>query len=180
MYKYIGGPLYNFDASITRGINKSSLWGRETFQGVYSFLASLLHIDQFSYRINLPSSYINGINMGNVYTMYYMFFEDFGYAGLLLVFPISIYYIISYNKLIDFSADRSPLSINMFVYSYMFNALVMLLFSNRFYENMFSYNFLKLLISFGVIWFLITRVRIKARVSCRSSNESFSVSKRKL
>lgn len=161
LYKYIGGPIYNLDSFLSSIIYKSEYWGQETFQGLYSFLGNIFHIKQFSYRLHIPISIINGIDLGNVYTMYYMFIEDFGYAGLLLVFPICFYYFYSYGKLIDYSKNKTPLGINLFVYSYMFNALTMLLFSNRFYENMLSYNFLKLWISFYIVWIIIRKVRFK-------------------
>ena len=161
LYKYIGGPIFNLNDSLDTCLYSSDFWGQETFSGVYSFIGNVFGVEKYKYSINIPLNFINGIDLGNVYTTYYMFLEDFGYWGLFLTCPIALFYYNSYAKLMDFSKPKCPLGINLFVYSFMFNSLIMLLFSNRFFEDMFSWNFVKFYFSLVFVWYIVKHVKCK-------------------
>lgn len=133
---YVGGPFVNLDLAIDNDISTSTIFGQETFHHLYSFIGGRLHIPELIYNLHIPYISVKGHYLGNVYTMYYMFIEDFGYWGILpLTSIIAIYYNYSYNRLINIKTRKSCLSLRLLIYGYLFNDLLMLTFSNRFYET---------------------------------------------
>lgn len=112
----------------------------------------------------------NGIEIGNVYTTFYPFIYDFGYIGILPLLSIpAVYYCFTYNKVLRMS-ERNVFNYKLFIFSYLFNDLVMLPFSNRFYETVLDAAFLKFLILSWVLVDLLfehsvvlgkTRIRIR-------------------
>ena len=156
LFGYLGGTVLNLDTALQNTIPRSSMWGQETFYYVYRDLANLFNIDRFRIDLHLPFLRHNGFNTGNVYTMYYMFIEDFGFLGILPLTAIpAVVYFHVYEKLMNIYSKKNPMGVRLFAYSYMFNSLLMLLFSNRFYEDLVKLNFLYMLIVMAVVWKLI-------------------------
>lgn len=156
LFGYLGGTILNLDTALQSSIPRSNMWGQETFYYVYRDLANLFNIDRFRIALHLPFLRHNGFNTGNVYTMYYMFIEDFGFMGILPMTAIpAVAYFNIYEKLMNIYSKKNPMGVRLFTYSYMFNSLLMLLFSNRFYEDLVKLNFLYMLIVMTVVWKLI-------------------------
>lgn len=156
-FPYFGAPIVNLDTYLnSSNAYQSKIWGEQTFYQFYSFLSSEFNIDKYTYSLNLPFLWSNGISTGNVYTMYYMFIEDFGYWGVVpLTFIIALYYIKTYTKLMNLKSQKSPMCVSFFIYMYMFNSLIMLLFSNRFYEHILNYSILKMFFCIFILWKLL-------------------------
>lgn len=131
---YLGGPFINLDIYLQNPYH-SSFFGQETFQRLYSFVGSRFGIDFLRYDLNLPYNTWHGVYLGNVYTMYFMFIEDFGYLGIVpLTAVVALFYTCWYSRLMNLRASRSVIRPLLLVYAYLFNDVIMLTFSNRFYE----------------------------------------------
>lgn len=153
---YVGAPIYNLDNFLNSNYSLSTIWGQETFQRFYKFVGQLFEIDTLIYDLNLPYLYFEGHYLGNVYTMYYMFIEDFGVFGVIpLTAFIAFYYTFSYRKLMNFK--RPEVGIGILIYGYLFNDLIMLLFSNRFFETIGGSNFIYWIFWVIVLWFLMSQ-----------------------
>ena len=152
---YVGGPFVNLDLVIDRDINTSTIFAQETLHHFYSLIGSRFHIPSLVYTLNIPYLYVKGHYLGNIYTMYYMFLEDFGYLG---VFPltaiIAYFYNSNYSILSKAGYSRRNISFRLFIYGYLFNDLVMLTFSNRFYETALGKQAFLFYFYIAIIWFL--------------------------
>ena len=155
-FAYFGAPIVNLDAFLQEHKlrQNTSPWGRETFYTLYDYIGSRFNIDSLVYDLTLPFRSRNGLNLGNVYTTYYQFIKDFGYIGVFsLITIIAIYFNYTYKLLFVPSRNRNNVSPRLIFYSLFFNDLLMLLFSNRFYESVFRARTIRMYIWFVVIWF---------------------------
>lgn len=159
---YFGGPIINLDIFLNSPIEYSEFFGRETFCYFYSVLGTLLNIPGLRYDLTLPYITYEGRFLGNVYTMYYMFIKDFGYLGIVpLTAVIAIFYNGIYSKLMDFSKCKLVLGCSLFIYGYLTNALIMLLFSNRFYEDGLRKTSLYVYAAMALFWYVLRHIRLK-------------------
>lgn len=133
-FTYLGASFFNLDSFLLESIHHSEMWGRETFGYFYNYIGTAFHVDELIYNLTLPFRYANGVSVGNVYTMYYQFILDFGYIGVLpLTVIIAFYYFHNYHILIK--KQGSIVSMRLIIFSMLFNDLIMLVFSNRFFES---------------------------------------------
>lgn len=151
IFTYTGAPIVNLDTYISKGVKSltgsSELFGAQTFKAGYAYIGKIFGIERFSYKgISSFSFSSNGIEIGNVYTTYYKFIYDFGYIGVApLISIVAIYYICTYRKIFQHQSDR-VIDFRLFIYAYLFNDLVMLTFSCRFYETVMDAPFLKFIL----------------------------------
>lgn len=151
---YLGAPLYNLDIFYNSSHGLTSLFGEQTFQSIYSIIGSLFNIPSFIYDLNLPYNRFEGHYLGNVYTMYFAILQDFGYFG---VFPLTAifagYFTFAYRYLMDFR--KSKIGPSLIIYGYLFNDLVMAMFSCKFYETIGSSLFIKFVFFTIFGWIMI-------------------------
>ncbi len=90
-------------------------------------------------------------------TTYYPVVYDFGILGVLPISIVfSLYYIFTYDRLL-LQKSNKIIDFRLFLYSYLINDLVMLIFSNRFFETILSIDFIRFYILAAVIIYLINR-----------------------
>ncbi|MGT2926486.1 O-antigen polymerase [Streptococcus cuniculipharyngis] len=143
LFIYFGAPLWNLDTFIQNYDlpRLTEVFGEQTFISFYnSFLKS-------GFLLNLPFVRANATyGLGNVYTTFYQFLYDFGWFGVVpLVTILAGYYSISYRKIME-AKSAINFDFSLFVYAYLFNDLVMLFFSNRFYETILNKQNLTMLV----------------------------------
>ena len=69
--------------------------------------------------------------------MYYQFIYDFGYLGIVpLTLIIALFYSMIYRSFMRRRVQSRYFGIKLIIYAYLFNDILMLTFSNRFYENL--------------------------------------------
>ena len=151
IFIYLGAPIVNLDNYISGNISfekTSDLFGAQTFKGLYSYIGKILHIGNLSYGGLTKFVFSNnGIEIGNVFTMYLKILYDFGFTGIIpLVGLMSWYYNSRYMHFTRFGINPNRINFSLFIYSYLFNDLIMSPFSTRFYETIFEPGFLKLLL----------------------------------
>ena len=144
LFSYWGAPLVNFDHYLaTETYPTSKLWGQETFYWVYNIIGNRFDIPEYIYSLNLPFCTFTGRNTGNVYTMFYAYMQDFGFWG---IFPLTAVIAWVYTKFYSTIKRRirrgTDIGFSAIIYGYLFNDLIMLMFSNKFYETVFTLNFL--------------------------------------
>lgn len=172
LYIYIGAPLQNLDTYLQGTRSKPKLFGSQIFRNIYVYIGNKFGINKLIYSLDIPFLRHNGLDTGNVYTTFYQFYYDFGYWGVVILTAIiSLFYNFTYKKVNRYA----PLL--LIIYSYLFNDLVMLCFSDRFYETVASIDFLKFLIVVIFLYSLLIekkirivenkRLRINTKVSVR-------------
>ena len=93
--------------------------------------------------------------MGNVYTVFYPFIYDFGYVGVvvltaLMAFVCQVCYELGRN-----SKNRRVSLLFTIIYGTITSTLLLAFFSNKFYENIFTVEFVKrviILVGFDIIF----------------------------
>ena len=165
LFKYIGAPLLNFNNFIAGHDpyrSDSVYWGEQTFYGFYKFLYSKLHLIDFNIKSIIGSdSFVkstNGLPTGNVFTTFYTFFYDFTYFGIIpLVSVIALYFVPTYSRILgtEYCAKKYLFDYKLFIYAYLFNDVIMLIFSNRFFESILTVGFLRFLITSAILVWII-------------------------
>lgn len=150
LFIYLGAPLVNFDNFLAQfeAPTLIPVLGAQTFRAIYLYAAKLLKIPDFWYDgLDEFAFSNNGIEIGNVYTTFYEFVYDFGYIGVIpLIAIIALYYVWTYNSFDKDNQGKTKMDYKLFIYSYLFNDLVMLFFSNRFFQTSLDAPFIKLFI----------------------------------
>lgn len=160
--KYLGAQIKNLDLFLqeTRD-NSSNLWGSQTFIYVIRFLGESVGIidSYYFYQLDLPFRYVNGFSLGNVYTTFYPYIYDFGYSGVFyLVLVMAIITQIIYERA---KRAKKTIDIKVLLYSFLFYSIVFSFFSNKFYERVFNISFIKLLIFWYIIRFVLLKIKIR-------------------
>lgn len=159
LFIYIGAPLLNLNNFLENNgmmLPISTHFGEQTFYGLYAIIAKILG------NSNLNIMYIigedswqytsTGVDTGNVLTTFYPFVYDFGILGSLpIIILIASYYVFTHRKLLN-NNNNNIIDFSLFMYAYLINDLVMLVFSNRFFETILSIEYIRF---FLFSWFLI-------------------------
>lgn len=165
---YIGAPIKNLDTFLSyRSFIGDRGW-INMFAGHYS---NIIGIDVFNTQwqtflkgtsLNilqvLPFNSVNGVGLGNVYTMFYQLILDFGLIGFVILVILSsllinYFYINLYKRIIK------PKNINFFfylapaLYCYLAQSILMSFFSNKFIESL-NLTLIKTILIWGVMIFL--------------------------
>lgn len=84
---YLGAQLKNLSLFVQNGqfpVN-NGIFGAYTFYSIIPSIANMIGIEIPRYLAYLPFQYVNGYNLGNVYTLYYPWLYDFGYIGMIIM-----------------------------------------------------------------------------------------------
>lgn len=163
VFGYIGAPLKNFDTFLLNPKKSlKNIWGAMTFTKFINWLGVKFNIPSWVYVSDQPFLYYKSFRMGNVYTTYYNFYYDFGIVGcLVLIGIIAIYYCFAYRTIKSKKYNEKKIDIQVIVYSYLFNDLIMLPFSSRFYETIVNINFIRFTIILFFLTYIINNCYIK-------------------
>ena len=137
---YFGAEIKNLDSVLQVGLHKSShYFGEQTFINLYKWIGSITGNSDFL-NLNFATQFnsINGYNLGNVYSTFYSFYYDLGYTGVIIFVLIMAIICQGIYEHIIASDDIGKHITLMVLFGYIFNAIVLSFFSNKFYEQLFS------------------------------------------
>jgi len=157
LFIYMGAPLVNLDNYIASHIivPHMELFGAQTFSNFYNYMAKITGISTLQVDSVVGFAFSNnGIEIGNVYTTFFQMIYDFGYLGVIpLTSIIALYYCRTYQDLTQNTNKGKVVNLKLLFYGYLFNDLIMLIFSNRFFGTIGEGVFIKLVI---VIVFVVS------------------------
>ena len=168
IFTYFGAPVVNLDTflrsnNITffHGVSDVPIFAAHIFRGLYVYIDKIFGTNLFPIaEIDFFTFSRNGIEIGNVYTMFYKIIYDLGVSGVILMTGImSLYYSLTYKR-IRMKISPHPIDFRLFIYAYLFNDLIMSAFSNRYYETVFDAPFIK----FVPVAFILDKVIIEYHV----------------
>lgn len=149
--EYCGAQIKNFDIYITDNpkVGHGNVWGEHTFKVLHSEINPhhVVKIGKFQF--------IRNHNLGNVYTQYYAFYEDFGLLGVfVMTFIVALISMFFYNQSLMSLINPQRINIYLFIYSSMTICLFMSFFSSWFTESVFSLGGIKTFIYLIIfVWF---------------------------
>ena len=154
LFVYIGAPVSNLDQFINANdirflgpASEGQFFGAKTFGNLYGFIAkytSLVNLEDNKTVLVFTTS--GGKNTGNVYTLFQYPLYDFGYIGCLIVLLIMFSYYFPVYMKIQNSKLRKGIDYRLFLFSYLYNDIVMSVFTNRFFETITDVGFWKIVI----------------------------------
>lgn len=158
---YLSAPIRNLNEYLkSNDYGSSNIFGKMTFIHIINYFGRKLEISNWIYEFDLPSLRANGYVTGNVYTTFYAYIYDFGYIGVpILMVIMGIISQLIYNKAIIGVNQKKRIDLWIVLYSYVFYMLTFSFFSNKFYESIFSIQFIKYII----FWILIRHYLEKIR-----------------
>ena len=150
---YCGSQICNLNSFLesTSGLGGDGpLWGYMTLVRSITYLGQKLGIADWVYSLDLPYHIFNGYNLGNVYTTYYAFIYDFGYAGIIPCVAIMA----TISQIVFEKAKRAGRHADTWAvtYSYIAYSVLLCFFSNKFYEGIISFTFIRF-----IVYFIIAR-----------------------
>ena len=154
---YTGSQYICLDKYFKNPPAPSNIWGKETFYRFIWFMINHKLINIPPYIGHLEFRPVGGGFTNNVYTSLRMYHYDFGWVGMLFLHSFSI---VILSILYEYTKKkRSNLSI--LIFGLMYYTIVMSFFFERFYSNIFSTNFIKILAETLIVYELLIRKRIK-------------------
>ena len=165
---YCGGSIQCLDLYIEDPVEKSSIFGYETFTYLIRNLQDYAGLE----LEEVPTTHLewrrsNGVLVGNVYTSYRRWIQDFGYIGMILLQAgVAIFYNVYYNKM-KYSKNKSSTvnDLALLTYAYLAYPLFIHSIDSIFYLNVFRVYFITQTITLilGYIFLLKTKISLKGR-----------------
>lgn len=157
---YLGAPIKNLDTFLaTPPSVGTSIWGYNTFAMQWRWLANAFNLHIPEAAINPNMQYLNGHNLGNVFTAYKNFIMDFGVGGSLLCIAMM-------SLIVSWLYERTKkIKVNKFtkidwvkiLYSYLVVSVGFTFFSDKFFESV-TVTLLERIVTWGLIGLLFIKV----------------------
>lgn len=137
MFVYAGAPIFNLDIYLQNPWPQThGIFGELTFIRFINWLGVKTGDSSLVYELDLPFLSYHNYDLGNVYTTFYAFIYDFGFIGAIFLTGIMAWMSLwLYNKINFADVFSNKLSMCIVCYAYLINDIIMLPFSNRFYES---------------------------------------------
>lgn len=130
---YAGGGIPLFDLYLSSGGMKSEIWGEMTFGSLNKFLSRRFGIEKLNYMRSLEFRYHNGYNIGNVYTAFRPYIQDFGVEGMFLMTLIfSVLFTIFYCW-VTYHYSKKQCDMGLLLYGVIVNSLFLFVFDDKFF-----------------------------------------------
>ena len=159
---YAGGPIKNLDIFLNSFQNECDLWGEVTFMNQYRVIGRTLDIPKYIYEYKLNYNVLNGINLGNTYTLFYPYIHDFGINGMILiVIFMGIVTQYMYIHIKKTKVKTNSIQMGVIIYSFLAYTIIFSSFCERFVDAIFSVQFWRYIFYFYLTKFMITKIKIK-------------------
>lgn len=161
---YFGGSIELFDLYVKEYKGATSVhFGTVTFTSIYKYLNKFIGTSIDLNTINEFRRSSNGILIGNVYTTFRYYLQDFGYIGLVLLSFLSsiVYSVLYYKALIKKSHIRK------IIYSYLFYTIVLHSYSEQFFSVYLSIDIWMIMFLVGLVYFYFNKVKIRIKINKR-------------
>lgn len=160
--KYCGAPIKNLDIFLSE---KNTYWtsqNNQTFIYLVHWFGGKFGLFT-DYVLDLPYQKVNGFNLGNVYSIFYPFIYDYGYFGVIWLTSIMALICQCFYELVKRFYNTSKNIFYTVTYGYIFSSLIFSFFSNKFYEQHFSYGFFRTIIFWLLFDLFFIRLKITER-----------------
>lgn len=159
---YAGGPIKNLDIFLNSYRNQQDLWGEVTFMNQYRVIGRIFEVSEYIYEFKLKYNVVNGLNLGNTYTLFYPYIYDFGIWGMILIVTfmgIITQYVYMHIKRRKTSGNN--IQMGVIIYSFLAYTIIFSSFCERFVDAVFSVQFWRYIFYFYFTKFMITKVKVK-------------------
>lgn len=159
---YLAAELKNLDIFIRQGVLSADITNCYTLADTVRLLGEIFNIPSWIHYWNNPFRKVNGHFLGNVATTFYAPAHD---GGVLAV----IFFMAVMAAICQFAFHKAErvrpvegIRFDILLYSYIYVQILFSFFSNKFYEQVVSPTMIKHLLSWGLIIFVLERVKVGA------------------
>lgn len=153
--KYCGAEIKNLDLFLqTDKIHHGNIWGMQTFYSFWSWTNVSLPMRDLAFN------YVNGFNLGNVYTTYYDYIYDFGDLGVIVLIPLMACIVQAIYEKTRKSTIKPSTMFWFVLFGYEFPNVLFSFFSNEFYIYNLSSNFVQYIIVWILLLIFIYKIKI--------------------
>lgn len=151
--EYCGAEIKNFDLFMHSSIRvKPQRWGDNTFRSLYTEINPNLVYSNGEFQS------VKNFDLGNVYTMYKPFYEDFGIEGVFgMCFFIAFISMFIYSKTKKSLYMNENLNVYLLIYSTIILPLFMGFFSSKFTESVCRLGWLRSCVYLFILCFYLKR-----------------------
>lgn len=161
---YAGGPIELLDLYIKDPNGATDLIGQETFSAIYSLLYKITNNPIFNYSVHKEfRNAVTGVTVGNVYTAFRAYYNDFGLLGVLII-PgfIGNFYALLYKRVRQ-RTSRYPINFNVLLYVYFSAGFVFMFIDDLFCSTILGANSIIMIIMFYMLNVFLFKLRIKIK-----------------
>lgn len=136
---YLGAPIKNLDTFLNSSYqNGNNIWGFNTFSMQWQWINEKFDLGIPKDTINVDMQFLNGHNLGNVFTAYKDYISDFGYLGAILCIvgmALIMGYLYERTKLTEQKESKNAIKWSRLLFGYLSVNMAFTFFSNKFYES---------------------------------------------
>ncbi|MBO6116627.1 MAG: oligosaccharide repeat unit polymerase [Ruminococcus sp.] len=159
--QYAGGGIILFDLYLNQTPVFSKVPGEYTFTAMNKYIYRHFHIEKYDYIRFLEFRYHKGYNMGNVYTAFRPYHQDYGYIGMvILTILFALFFSVFYRSIVN-NHLKSNFSFKLYLYGYMANAMFLFSFDDKFFSTYAAPSFITNIIIMFCLSMLVLNIRIK-------------------
>lgn len=136
---YLGAPIKNLDTFLNTGYHSSNdIWGFNTFSMQWQWINEKFSLGLPKDTINVNMQFLNGHNLGNVFTAYKDYISDFGYFGATICIVVMAFvmgYLYEHTKIVEQRESKTAIKWSRLLFGYLSVNMAFTFFSNKFYES---------------------------------------------
>lgn len=162
LFIYAGAPIFNLDIYLGNPWQQThGIFGEITFIKLINWIGQKFEVSSLVYEYDLPFLSYQNYNLGNVYTTFYAFIYDFVLVGVVVLTGImAAICVLLYNKVKIAKIAENNINFTVICYAYLVNSLIMLPFSNTFYETVVNIGTLHKFVIMYILVYMVNKVRI--------------------
>lgn len=154
---YGGGSIQLFDIYLQEPHKNDEIIGRETFWGTYRFLDdyNIIKLEEKPTG-SLEWRKSNGYSIGNVYTAYRRWIQDFGFVGgAIVLVVVCIFYNSYYNILKYFKKEDDLFNISLIFFAYMYYHLILISIDCRIFDEIIPASLSQFIVAIVVYYYSV-------------------------
>lgn len=158
--KYLGAEIKNLDLFLNEDHSKPVVFGEQTFSVLLTWIDAKYDMG-WNIDSILAFRRVNGISLGNVYTLYAPLVYDFGYIGaMIMVMMMAVFSQCLYENVL---VEKKGKVINgkIILNSYILFLLTFSFFGERIFSSILNFSFYKYILTWLFMMWFVTKVHFK-------------------
>lgn len=154
---YLGAPIENLNEYLQTSEVTQNIFGSNTFREQFNWFYKSVGSTGSMVQLNPQLNYLNGYNLGNVYTTFKFFYADGQILGVIFFTALMALIIQSLYNYTKTRSDDGRVKISFLIYGYLLTGMILSFFSNRFFESL-TIVFIEKIISWIILSMAFVRV----------------------
>lgn len=161
--KYLGAEIKNLDIFLNSPITRYQVAGSQTFGNMLGWIDQKFDLG-WNIETVLPFQKVNGISLGNVYTVFYAYIYDFGYIGIVVLTMLVAIITQLIYEYVSIEKKKNKINFKIIINSYVLFLVAFSFFGERFFSYILNTSFIKYLLIWNfMIWF-VTKLKLRIKI----------------